>query len=371
MLLTCPECKVTVKWTPSAWRCDCGAPWGFDQVHPFAAASTEPRRQGLWRYESLLQLPQASRPVTMGEGWTPLVRDEFAGLTVHWKLEYLNPTSSYKDRGIAPLMTALSSCGVTSVVEDSSGNAGASVAAYAARAGIQATIFVPTHASPAKRAQIGIYGARVVPVTGSRIEATRAAEAALGAGVAYASHVWQAPVMAGLQTLAWEVWEQMGQRVPDWLVLPVGQGTLLLGVYLGFRALEEAGLSDRSPRLVAVQAARCDPLYAAWVKGTEHVQAARSEGTVAEGIRIVQPVRGQQVLGAIRQSAGAVLIVGEDEILAAQSSLARRGLYIEPTSAAAVAALAQLSGQVSADHSVVVPLTGSGLKGAPTDHVLE
>ena len=373
MHLICAECGSTARWSPSTWRCACGGPLELAAWPPFDAAAIEPSQPGLWRYRALLPLPPEAAPVTLGEGWTPLVAGEFgglpapparqAGLPVHWKLEFLNPTGSYKDRGIAPLMTLLRAHGVQGVVEDSSGNAGAAVAAYAARAGIAATIFVPDYASPAKRAQISLYGAQVVPVPGPRREATRAAEAALTASVAYASHVWQPAVLAGLHTLAWEVWEQMGRRAPDWLVAPVGQGTVLLGAYRGFRVLREAGLIERTPRLVAVQSARCAPLQAAWTQGLDHVPAVPGEPTVAEGIRIVQPVRGRQLLQAIRESDGLVLTVAEEEILAAQTALAHQGLYVEPTSAVPVAALAQLRERVEAGQTIVVPLTGSGLKG--------
>lgn len=372
MRLVCAECGGSARWSSDVWRCGCGGPFEFAEAPSFGVEVIDPQQPGLWRYRALLPLPPEAEPVTMGEGWTPLVAGEFDGLPVFWKLEFLNPTGSYKDRGIAPLMTWLRAYGVRAVVEDSSGNAGASVAAYAARAGIAATIFVPAHASPAKRAQIGIYGASVVPVPGPRVEATRAAEAALKGGVAYASHVWQPAMLAGLHTLAWEVWEQMGRRAPDWLVAPVGQGTLLLGAHRGFRALRQAGLMERMPRLVAVQAALCAPLHAAWSRGLDHVPAAPNIGSpgrpsVAEGIRIVRPVRGRQLLRAIRESDGLVLTVDEEQILAAQRALAHRGLYVEPTSAAPVAALASLREHVEAGQTVVVPLTGSGLKGVPVD----
>jgi len=363
MHLICAECDAVARWSPEMWRCICGGAFEFAEWRPFDIGVIDPRQPGLWRYRALLPLPLRAEPVTMGEGWTPLVSGKFAGLAVQWKLEFLNPTGSYKDRGIAPMMTWLRAHGVRAVVEDSSGNAGASVAAYAARAGIEAMIFVPAHASPAKRAQIRLYGAKVVDVPGARIEATRAAEAALKDGVAYASHVWQPAMLAGLYTLAWEIWEQMGRRAPDWLVAPVGQGTLLLGAHRGFQALRQAGLIERMPRLVAVQAARCAPLHVAWAQGLDHVPAVQSDVTVAEGIRIVRPVRGRQLLQAIRESDGLVLSVEEEQILDAQRALAHRGLYVEPTSAVPVAALAQLRERIEADQTVVVPLTGSGLKG--------
>jgi len=365
MHLTCAECGAAVRWSLADWRCPCGGSLEFTKWPSFDATAIDPHQPGLWRYRPLLPLPLEADPVTMGEGWTPLVAGQFAGLPVQWKLEFLNPTGSYKDRGIAPLMTVLRERGARAVVEDSSGNAGASVAAYAARAGIQATVFVPAHASPAKRAQISLYGAEVVSVPGPRIQATRAAEAALTTDVAYASHVWQPAVLAGLHTLAWEIWEQMGHRAPDWLVAPVGQGTLLLGAYRGFRALREAKLTEHVPRLVAVQSSRCAPLHAAWVQELHHVPSVQAEPTVAEGISIEQPVRGQQLLEAIRESRGTVLTVEDEQILSAQSALAHRGLYVEPTSAVPAAALSRLGERIEAGQTVVVPLTGSGLKGTP------
>ena len=367
MQVICPDCRTTLLWSPVAWRCACGGALESAEEPFFDSASIDPKVRGLWRYSAFLPVPSDTQQISMGEGWTPLVDGEFESISVRWKLEFLNPTGSFKDRGTAPLMTALKSWGVQHVVEDSSGNAGASAAAYSARAGMKATIFVPAHASPSKLAQIGIYGGRVVSVPGPRVEATRAAEAALTTEVAYASHVWQPTFLAGLQTLAWEIWEQLDGRAPEWLIAPVGQGTLLLGAYRGFRVLLEAGHIQRLPRMVAAQAERCAPLYAAWREGLDHVPSVQGSPTAAEGIRITCPVRGRELLQAIGESGGAVLRASEDQIRAAQSALARRGLYVEPTSAVAVACLDQLRSRVGRDDVVVVPLTGSGLKGAPVD----
>ena len=369
MKVSCSEChSESGNWSPREWRCSCGGPLEFSSEPPFDAALIDAHQPGLWRYRNLLPFAvDAASMVSMGEGWTPLVEGVFDGRPVLWKLEFLNPTGSYKDRGIGPLTAALREHDVRCVVEDSSGNAGASVAAYSARAGLRAKIFVPAHASPVKQSQIALYGAQVVPVPGPRIEATRAAEAALLDGTAYASHVWQPPVLAGLQTVAWEIWEQMGGQAPDWLVCPVGQGTLLLGAYRGFRALLDAGLSERIPRLVAVQSTNCDPLQKAWIQRLDTVPLVSSEPTVAEGIRIAHPVRGWQLLQAIRRSNGVVLAVEENQIVAAQTTLARLGLYVEPTSAVAVAALPILHPSIHPEETVAVLLTGSGLKGSPVD----
>jgi len=362
MQVTCSQCHQVFVWSPAMWRCPCGGAMQFDRGMRFDPQSIDASQAGLWRYAAFLPETRMACRVTMGEGWTPLLEDSFQSASVLWKLEYISPTASYKDRGISPLMSLLKEAGVRKVVEDSSGNAGASVAAYAARAEMRASIYVPAHASPAKLRQIAAYGADVVPIPGPRPHATHAALEAVGDQAAYASHVWQPAVLAGLRTLAWETWEQMGGRAPDWLVAPVGQGTLLLGAHQGFVALRSSGLIDQVPRLVAVQAERCAPLHAAWQGETVNVAGSAPPSSIAEGICISSPVHGTRLLAAIRDSGGLVLTVSEDEIFRAQDSLARRGLYVEPTAAAAPAALSRLTSLVRDRQRVLIPLTGSGLK---------
>ncbi len=287
---------------------------------------------------------------------TPLLPAREGGLL--FKLESTNPTGSFKDRGAAVLLTALAARGVREVAEDSSGNAGAAIAAYSARAGIRATIFVPAAAAPAKLAQIAAYGAEVVRVPGPREQVARAAQAAPGV---YASHVWQPAFFHGTKTVAFEVWEQLGRRAPDWVVAPVGHGTLLLGLALGFRELVQAGAIARPPRLVAVQARTCAPLA-----GPALGLDPGGGETVAEGIRIQVPVRGGEIAAAVGASEGRWAVVEEVEIRAAQERLGREGLFVEPTAAVAPAAAWRLlaDGAFAAGAVVVVPLTGHGLKGA-------
>jgi threonine synthase len=301
-------------------------------------------------------------PVTLGEGFTPLISGVWEGLNVYWKLEYLNPTGAFKDRGTALVVNDMVARKVDQVVEDSSGNAGASIAAYAARAGIHVRIYVPTNASPAKRAQISIYGAELVTVPGPRIEATRAVEKAVKIGAVYASHVWHPSTLIGMATTAWEVWEQLDGRAPDWFVAPAGQGTLLLGAWRGFQVLVASGLIERLPRLVAAQAERCAPIAEAIGGGKEDVDGVPPRPTIAEGVAIVKPVRGRALLQALRESRGLTPVATEDEIVQAQKKLASMGFYVEPTSAAAVAILPKIKCHISPGETVVVALTGSGLK---------
>jgi threonine synthase len=288
---------------------------------------------------------------------------DWRGQPVVLKLESLAPTGSFKDRGAAVLVTALRSLGITRVVEDSSGNAGASLAAYAAQVGITCEICVSDTAAAPKLAQIRSHGAEIIQINGKREYVALAAWAAAAHGAYYASHVYNPFFLAGTETMAYELWEQLGGRAPTAVVLPVGNGTLLLGTYRGFRRLQQAGLIERLPRIFAVQAAACAPIYQSYVEGRDSVTPIATTSTAATAISVSQPARGAQILAAVRDSGGAVLQVTEEEILESYGELARRGFYVEQTSAVAVAALPQLGEARSrpGDELVVVPLTAHGL----------
>jgi threonine synthase len=283
---------------------------------------------------------------------------------VYLKLESQNPTGSFKDRGAATLVAALRGLGIERVVEDSSGNAGASLAAYSARAGIECEICVPASSAGPKLAQMAAHGAKVVPVRGKREYVTLAAWAAAAHGTYYASHVYNPYFVAGIETIAYEIWEQLGRHIPSALIAPVGNGTLLLGAYRGFVKLHRAGEIPRLPRLFAVQSAACAPIYNAFDNGQEAIEPVVPGTTAASGITIGHPARGMQILAAVQATGGAVMAVTEPEIEQARGQLNGRGFYVEETSAVAVAALAKLRDklQPSAEKPWVVPLTGHGLK---------
>ncbi len=322
--------------------------------------------RSLWRYRQLYDLDFEAPMVSLGAGWTPLLPVILEGRQVLVKPEYFAPTGSFKDRGTALMINILAHQGVTHVADDSSGNAGASVAAYAARAGMQADIFVPAYASPAKQAQIAVYGARVRPIPGPRQNAKLAVLEAAKEGIVLASHAYHPGFLLGQQSVAWEVWEQLGRRAPDWYVVPVGQGVHLLGVWLGFRRLASAGLVDRVPRMVAVQAKVLAPLCQAFETGLDSVPGVEpGSPSLAEGLAIAAPVRGRRLLQAVRESGGTCVAVEENAIRAAQVRMAHHGFYAEPTSATAVAALDVVFQIARPEDTIVVPLTGSGLKGSP------
>lgn len=361
------------------WRSDSGAPLVVAGGGGIVAADLDRAARGVWRYRAAIPVA-LERPISLGEGSTPLVDADWAGPGTRLKLEWFSATGSFKDRGAAVMLSVLREQGIDSVIEDSSGNGGAAVAAYAAAGGIAATIFAPASTSPAKLRQARAHGANVELVDGPR-EASQAAAiaAAEGGRGFYASHNWQAFFLEGTKTLAYELWEDHGFRVPDAIVLPVGAGSLLLGLARGFAELRAAGATSRVPRLYAAQPLNCSPIDAAFraqrPRATGDAQAAEPwaaaaarevRPTVAEGTAIRMPIRLPELLAALRDTAGGTIAVPEQEILAAYAELAAHGLFAEPTSATALAGLARLraGGEIAAGEAVVAVLTGSGLKAA-------
>lgn len=361
MNLYCPHCGHREVLPAKLWRCTCGQPFVLEGVPPFRREAIRLGEQGLWRYRDLLP-PLDAEPVTLGEGGTPLLVEEWEGLQIGFKLEFLSPTASFKDRGAAVLVSFLRSWGIREVVDDSSGNAGASLAAYGARAGLRVRIFAPAHTSPAKLAQIAVYGAEIVTVEGPRALATEAALQAVEAGAYYASHAYHPLFVEGVATLAYEVAERFGWCPPDNLIFPVGNGSLVFAAYLAMTRMRAAGVIDRLPRLFAVQARGCAPLLDAWRNGADNVAPITAGETLAEGIAVARPALGRYVLQALRETGGAVVAVDDTDILSARRSLARRGWYVEPSAAAAVAALPQLRAWIDPHQLSVLALTGHGLK---------
>jgi threonine synthase len=295
----------------------------------------------------------------MGEGDTPVVDVTLDGRHVVAKLELASPTLSFKDRGAVLVVASAVALGAEQLVADSSGNAGTAIAAYAARAGLPCEVFVSAATSASKLAQMRAHGAATRLVDGTREDVAAAAvEAVERTGAFYASHVWNPWFVEGTKAFVHELHAQLGGTLPDVLLLPVGNGTLLLGAWRGLCELRDAGRLDVLPRLVAVQAAACAPIAAAFAAGASVVEAVVNRGTVAEGIAIAAPARGREVLAAVRATGGEILSVTDDEVLVARDALARQGLYVEPTAAAPAAAVAQLPAGVT----VAIPLSGAGLK---------
>ncbi len=339
---------------------DCGGMYDFkDPISFDPAQHARPGRQSIDRYRRSFPLPVDVDLVSLGEGDTPLLPQRIYSREIFFKCEHLNPTGSFKDRGTAVLVSALIAAGIEEVVEDSSGNAGASLAAYAARAGIQVRIYVPEFASGPKRSQIDAFGAQVVQIPGPRSATAEAVRREAEGGIVYASHAYQPHGIAGMTTIAFEIVEQL-QGSPGTVITPVGQGTLLLGLHRGFQALQSAGVIDRIPALVGVQARACAPLWTAYSGDASGLHSASEGETVAEGVRIIQPLRADAILHAIGDSGGKMIAVDEEKILKGRDALARIGLYVEPTSALVVPALEDVLDTCL--DPIVLVLTGSGFK---------
>ena len=344
------------------WCSDTGAPLMITQLPGLARNMIDTAKRSLWRYAAALPV-YIPDPITMGEGCTPLVSRSWAGVPAWLKLEWFSPTGSFKDRGASVMVSILRSQGVTRLLEDSSGNGGAAIAAYAAAGGIAAKILVPAHTPNDKTVQMRSYGAEVELIPGTRQETSDAA-ARQAASIFYAGHNWQPFFLQGAKTLAYELWEDLGFKEPDNLIIPTGAGSNILGCDIGFSELLCRGEIATRPRLFAAQPENCAPLDASFKAGSSDLAPVEVRPTIADGASIAKPVRAREVLAALRRSGGATVTVSEVEIEEALLELGRIGLYVEPTSAIAAAAFTRLleRGVIQPGETTVLVLTGAGLK---------
>jgi threonine synthase len=288
-----------------------------------------------------------------------LVKERFQGKNVRLKLDYLFPSGSFKDRGATVLVSKIKELGIQNVIEDSSGNAGAAIAAYCAKAHIACRIYVPESSSPAKLLQIKSYGAKMITIHGNREDTAQAAY--LAANTTYfASHYRNPFFFQGTKTCIFEIVEQLDWRSPDLLFLPVGNGTLLYGTFLGLKDLQGEKILERIPRIIGVQAMNCAPLYTAWNQIHPQTKSNRTKPTIAEGIAVENPPRREEIFQAIRETNGDIIAVSEQEIVRALHDTIRKGYYIEPTAAVAIAGFQKF--HIKRGEVAVLPLTGHGLK---------
>ena len=361
-----PATGVTYPTDTARWCSDSGAYLNLTPGTGLKRCDIDSTRHSLWRYAKAIAVDDA-HAVTLGEGWTPLICGEWLGgqhrVQVMFKLEFMMPTGSFKDRGMTVMVSYLKSRGLDHVLEDSSGNAGASLSAYTAAAGMRCRILVPETASYPKIAQIAACGADVLTIRGTRQDVADAAMR-MSEEIFYASHNWQPFFAEGTKTLAYELWEQLGFKAPDNVIVPLGYGSNVAGCDIGFGELLRNGEISKMPRIYGVQAANCAPYYNAFKAGVDHLMPTAVTPTIAEGIASSRPTRVVEALRAVRDSGGRIVAVAEDEIVDALGMLARRGLYVEPTSAAAAAGMSQLikAGIIQADQKTVLVLTGTGLK---------
>ncbi len=326
----CPQCDSYYDMAGKNFLCNCG---GFFQLNKKSSDLTT--------------------ELSLGEVKTPVYHHKHQGYQVAFKLDYYQPTGSFKDRGARLMLGLLKEQGVKEIIEDSSGNAGAAIAAYAAAADIDCEIFLPEDTSSSKVRQISAYGAKIRPIAGDRQKVMQRVQREAKKKV-YASHIYNPLFIAGVSSLAEEILADFGE--PGTLFLPAGNGSLLLGVAEG---LEERGVNTK---IIAVQSKKCAPLYRLFKQKALDISKLTTD-TVASGIAIPAPPRLTQMKEVVEKFQGEVVVVDEQEIIAAREYLGREGIYIESTAAVAWAGMKKFCQQNnSIPEPVVIPLTGSGLK---------
>jgi len=344
------------------YKCaSCGQPLDVQLHRDFETGEIRKRDYTVWRFAKFFPYINETEIITLGEGWTPLTK--FSS-NVYLKLESQNPTGSFKDRGSTTLISTLHKPVKKArgyISEDSSGNAGASIAAYAARAGLKAKIYVPENASGPEINQIQFYGAEVVKVSGSRSKVAEKAQE-IEKGRFYVGHIFHPLFRDGIRSLAYEIAEQLDHHFPERIYLPVSAGTLLLGVINGFKHLAKSDVIEAMPKIVACQTRQVSPLYHRFKN--LHYTMPEKVTSIADALVSVNPPLLDLMVKNLREAGGDAVMVEEDEISNAFMALARKGFFVEPSSAVAYAAYdKQLKNkEVSKDDSALIILTGTGLK---------
>lgn len=317
----------------------------------------EERESRIQRYLQNFPYLNENQVIELGERRTPIVRVDNNTL---FKLDYMNPTFSFKDRGSQVLVSYLAGKAVKGIREDSSGNAGASLAAYSARAGIKCYIFVPSTVSGAKAQQTEAYGATLIKVKGSRNDVTSEAMKERKDSI-YAGHVYHPYFWDGMRTIAYEIYEELGEEgMPELIFLPVSAGTLLLGLAAGLKHLLNEGKIGKIPKLVCSQTETVSPLYHR-LKGEEYIPPKELK-TFADALVSVKPPLLELMVKVCRSLSSDCVVVPEEEIIESWRSLSRRGFFVEPSSAVAYAAFKGYDMKKISDNRRLVILTGAGLK---------
>ena len=375
--IVCPRCDRSYPLDQLLNLCSCGSPLLVRYDLKKAAARVAPssfqtRSATLWRYRELLPLQDDANLVTLGEGFTPLLdakalAQEFSVKRLWIKDESRNPTGSFKDRGLSVAVSRAKELGIKKVAIPSAGNAAGSLAAYAARAGIEAHIFMPRDTPSANQIEVRQYGARLTLVYGLISDCGRLiAEKKSAEGWFDVSTLKEPYRVEGKKTMGYEIAEQLGWNLPDVIIYPTGGGTGLIGMWKAFAEMEKFGwITSKRPRMVAVQASGCAPIVKAFNDGKDTAEPWQNAQTVAAGLRVPQAVGDFLMLRVLRESNGTAISVGDDEILAEIPRIGRtEGIFFCPEGAACVVALRQLtqSGWIRSTEEVVIFNTASGLK---------
>jgi threonine synthase len=363
---------------PSRTCASCGkvllARYDLDEAQKTLRKETLSERSStsMWRYREVLPVSDAGSIVSLGEGWTPCLPAERLSKAVgcgqlFLKDEGLNPTGSFKARGLSAAVSRAKELGLTDLVIPTAGNAGGALAAYCAAGGMRATVFMPKDVPAANRMECVAYGADVTLVDGVISDAGRAsAEAAEARGLFDVSTLREPYRLEGKKTMGYEIAEQFAWQLPDVIVYPTGGGTGLVGIWKAFEEMEAMGwIGSERPRMVCVQAEGCAPLVRAFEQGAKHAEPVVNPTTIAAGLRVPAAIGDYLVLATVRESGGTALAVSDTALVEGVGELAREtGVFAAPEAGATLAALRALvaDGAVGRDDRVLLLITGSGLK---------
>jgi threonine synthase len=375
--IACPRCQKRFALSQLLNLCSCGSPLLVRYDLEKARAKFKPsllsgRIASLWRYREILPLQHDDNLVSLGEGFTPLLEAKTlareVGVERAWiKDEAQNPTGSFKDRGLCLAITMAKELGVRKVAIPSAGNAGGSLSAYAARAGIEAHVFMPRDTPIANQIEAQQYGAKLTLVDGLINDCGRIiAEKKSAEGWFDLSTLKEPYRVEGKKTMGYEIAEQLNFNLPDVIIYPTGGGTGLIGMWKAFQEMEELGwIGSKRPRMVSVQASGCAPIVRAFEAGQESAQPWQNAQTIASGLRVPAAVADFLMLRALRESGGTALSVSDDTMLTEIPRVGRaEGIFFCPEGAACVAALRRLAenGWIRPNDEIVIFNTASGLK---------
>ncbi len=357
--------------------CPCGAPllarYDLVRARAWNKASLSGRRPDMWRYHELMPLFDGDQPVTLGEGFTPLVHAQRLGSRLGLsrlfiKDESLNPTNSFKARGLSAAVTRARHLGQTTLSIPSAGNAGNAMAAYAACAGLAAEVFLPRDVKRPFVRECELYGANVTLIDGLITDAGRiAAEQGKSRGWYDVSTLKEPYRIEGKKTMGYELAEQLNWEWPDWILYPTGGGTGLIGMWKAFEEIETIGwvTRGRRPRMVSVQASGCAPIVRAFHAGAQKAEPWEGAATIADGLRVPRAVGDFLMLRALRESGGSAVAIDDAMMIEGMLEIGKlEGVSAAPEGGAALAALRQLiqQGQIRREDTVVLFNTGGALK---------
>ena len=330
------------------------------------------RPANMWRYFEVMPVLDEANVITLGEGFTPIFKaerlgDKIGASAVYIKDESLNPTASFKARGLSAAVSKAKELGITKLTMPSAGNAAGAMAAYAAKGGMEAYVFMPKDAPKANQIEVSISGGDLTLIDGLISDAgilsrKRAAEE----GLFDVSTLQEPYRVEGKKTMGYEIAEQSDWELPDAIIYPTGGGTGIVGMWKAFAEMEEMGwIGPKRPKMYAVQAEGCAPIVRAFREGAEFAEPWENAQTMAAGIRVPGAIGDYLILGAIRESGGGALTVTDDEMKYYMSLVASlEGMFICPEGAATAVALNKLlvAGDLSPDENILLLNTGSGLK---------